>query len=232
MNEPTNDKVCAALVAAQAEMPAATKDSDNAFLHNRYASLGSVIKAVRPVLAKHKLAILQIPSCETSNVSVQTKLIHESGQTIDCGIIWLPIGEEKGKSRAQVAGSIVTYLRRYALSTVLGIHTEEDTDGNGEGTEQTTAPTAPQLPEPPPIPAVKYPEEGLHKFIVDGMIKGKGAAGVKALEHFLQVKGWITKDQDISDWPKEQLPRYSNLAQKLCREFNAFYRTQTEQEAQ
>lgn len=233
MNEP-NDKslVCKALVAAQAEMPAAIKDSENPFLHNRYPSLGAVTRAYRPVLAKHKLAILQVAESNPAGVTVNTSLVHESGQTLVCGSLFQPIGEERGKSRAQVAGSIITYLRRYAICTVLGIYADEDTDGNGEGTEQTHAEHAQHAPEPAPAPATKYPDEGLHKFIVDGMIKGKGAAGVKALEHFLQVKGWITKGQDISDWPKEQLPRYSNLAQKLCREFNAFYRTQTEQEAQ
>ena len=42
----------------------------------------------------------------------------------------MPIGEEKGKSSAQVAGSIVTYLRRYSLASILGIYSDEDGDGN------------------------------------------------------------------------------------------------------
>ena len=42
----------------------------------------------------------------------------------------LPVMDEKGKSTAQVAGSVITYLRRYALASVLGIYADEDTDGH------------------------------------------------------------------------------------------------------
>jgi len=42
----------------------------------------------------------------------------------------LQLGEERGKSLAQVAGSIVTYLRRYPLASILGMYADEDGDGN------------------------------------------------------------------------------------------------------
>ena len=42
-----------ALARAQAEMPVAVFDATNPFLKSKYASLGSVIQASRPILAKH-----------------------------------------------------------------------------------------------------------------------------------------------------------------------------------
>jgi len=50
-----------ALAKAQAEMPVAVFDAQNKFLNNKYASLGAVIQASRPILAKHKLSLVQFP---------------------------------------------------------------------------------------------------------------------------------------------------------------------------
>lgn len=127
----------AALIKAQAEMPVVEFDATNPFLKNRYASLGAVVRAIRPVLAKHGLGFVQFPvSDAVGGVGVESTVIHSSGE-------WrserfsLPVGEEKGKSSAQVAGSIVSYLRRYALAAMFSLYADEDTDGGKDaGTQQ------------------------------------------------------------------------------------------------
>ena len=53
-----------ALAQAQAEMPVAVFDATNPFLKSKYASLGAVIQASRPILAKHKLSLVQFPISE------------------------------------------------------------------------------------------------------------------------------------------------------------------------
>src|SRR5512136_2727981 len=50
-----------ALARAQSEMPVAVFDATNPFLKSKYASLGAVIQASRPILAKHKLSLVQFP---------------------------------------------------------------------------------------------------------------------------------------------------------------------------
>ena len=45
------------------------------------------------------------------------------------------MGTEKGKSSAQVAGSVITYLRRYSWVSILGLYAEEDTDGTSRVSE-------------------------------------------------------------------------------------------------
>lgn len=118
-----------ALSKAQAEMPAIKFDSKNPFLKNDYASLGAIIAGARPVLAKHGLSVSQLTFGDDGVAGVETVLMHTSGEWISQSIS-MPIGEEKGKSSAQVAGSIITYLRRYSLASILGIYSDEDGDGN------------------------------------------------------------------------------------------------------
>lgn len=119
----------AALVAAQAEMPAVKFNETNKFLGNKYADLGAVIEATRPILKSHGLAVSHLVVGEGESIGVTTLLVHSSGEFIGSTATLL-VGQEKGKSSAQVAGSIVSYLRRYSLGAILGLYTDEDNDGN------------------------------------------------------------------------------------------------------
>ena len=126
----TIGKLAEALSRAQAEMPAAKFNSVNPFLKNKYADLGSIIDTAKPVLGKFGLAVTQLPINDgEGRVGVETVLTHASGEWLSTQFS-LPLADEKGKSGAQVAGSIVTYLRRYSLAAILGMYSDEDTDGN------------------------------------------------------------------------------------------------------
>lgn len=146
-------ELAAALSKAQAEMPAASMDATNAFLKNKYASLGAVIEAARQPLAENGLSVAQLPVAEGDNIGVTTVLMHSSGEYIE-STMYIPLGDEKGKSIAQVAGSVITYLRRYALASVLGIYADEDTDGSQPAPKQAAKQEAPA-----PAPAIEYPPE-------------------------------------------------------------------------
>lgn len=118
-----------ALTTAQAELTPAPMNATNPFLKSKYADLGAVIATAKPVLAKHGLSYSQHPYGEGGKIGVETILMHSSGEWLSSGIE-LDAVEERGKSAAQVAGSIITYLRRYALAAALGIYADEDTDGH------------------------------------------------------------------------------------------------------
>lgn len=122
-----------ALAKAQGEIRPAKMNATNPFLKSKYADLGSVMDACRDVLSKYGLSFVQMaftPAMELHGaaVGVETMLMHESGQWIKEKFV-LPVGEERGKSVMQVAGSAITYARRYALAAMLGIVADEDTDG-------------------------------------------------------------------------------------------------------
>ncbi len=117
------DLLFTALAAAQAEFPA-IKKTDQAHRH-KYANINSVIESVRPVLAKHGLSIQQHPSSDSEgNPILTTMLCHISGQNSlsSIRIIHDPLD-------IQSLGSGITYTRRYALVSILGLEQEDD-DGN------------------------------------------------------------------------------------------------------
>lgn len=137
------NELAAALSLAQGEFTSAKMDKTNPFLKNKYADLGSVISAAKASCAKYGLSVAQPANCNGDFVTVTTLLMHKSGQWISDEMM-LPVGKESGRSVAQSAGSIITYLRRYSLSAMLGIYADEDTDGNKpENNTPATAYTAP-----------------------------------------------------------------------------------------
>ena len=136
-------KLSAALTIAQAKMPSAKMNAVNPFLKNKYADLGSVIDCAKETLAANGLSIAQFPTGEGETIGVETILMHSSGEWIS-NTIHLPLGTEKGKSEAQVAGSIISYLRRYSYASVLGIYSDEDSDGNEPVKRTTPTKTEPQ----------------------------------------------------------------------------------------
>jgi len=140
-----------ALSLAQGEMKPAAMNATNPFLKNRYADLGSIIEAARPVMTKNGLTFTQLVYRDETGIGVETVLMHASGEWISSRLS-VEVGEERGKSTAQVAGSVITYLRRYALAAILGIYADEDTDGNGHEKQ-------PQKREVEPASRVTHTEE-------------------------------------------------------------------------
>ncbi len=103
----------------------------------QYADLADVIDATAGALAANGLAISQPVEIDESGGSVVTHLIHSSGQylTTSCRFA---LGD-----RMQETGARITYLRRYALSGVLGVASEDDTDLSESATAPRKASTAP-----------------------------------------------------------------------------------------
>jgi len=143
MKSDSINELAAALAKVQAIMPAAKMNATNPFLKNKYADLGSVIEAARAPLSTNNLSISQLVSGNDEAISVTTMLMHSSGQWLE-STVSMAVGVEKGKSAAQVAGSIITYMRRYSLASILGIYADEDSDGNapenGKSKKQAPAP--------------------------------------------------------------------------------------------
>lgn len=125
MSEPS--KLHAALVAAQSEMKNVPKTALNPHFKNRYATLDSILAMARPVLNKHKLAIVQGVNRVDGQPVLITSFAHESGES--CQVSSLPLILDK--QNMQSLGSAITYARRYAVGSALGITTDDDDDGNG-----------------------------------------------------------------------------------------------------
>lgn len=90
-----------------------------------YATFDAIVEMVRPVLSKHGLAILQPATTHDGIVTVAMRLLHKSGQWVE-----EDLNIATASADPQQLGSLITYMRRYSLCSMLGIASEEDDDGN------------------------------------------------------------------------------------------------------
>ncbi len=117
----------AMLKVQQALIPVA-KDAENPFVKSKYATLNAVMDACRDVLLTNGIWVSQFPvPVETGCLGLVTKLMHaESGEwQASCMVMPLPKADPQGY------GSALTYARRYALATLVGLVTEVDDDAEG-----------------------------------------------------------------------------------------------------
>jgi hypothetical protein len=132
------NELVAALVKVHNEIEPITKDRTNPHFKNRYATLDAINDTVRPILTKHGLAIVQGGTPSERGISVRTMLLHTSGQWI-ASVFEMPME----KPTAQSVGSAITYGRRYGISAILALSTEEDDDGHAASQKKP-----PQKPAP------------------------------------------------------------------------------------
>lgn len=121
----TRKHISAALVKAQKAFGPALKTSQNPHFKSRYADLSACVEAVVEALNDNGIALTQRTEPSERGVVVETVLIHESGEELSFGKLFVPCN----KNDAQGYGSAITYARRYHLQTALGIAPEDD-DGN------------------------------------------------------------------------------------------------------
>ncbi len=121
----TIGELAKALAKAQGEMSSAKKSADNPFFKSKYADLHEVMDSIRKPLTDNGLAISQLIQPDPDCAVVETILMHESGEWLSSIIQIKPT-----KNDAQGMGSAITYARRYSASSIVGLASEEDDDGN------------------------------------------------------------------------------------------------------
>jgi hypothetical protein len=113
-------QISAAFVKAQQAFGPAIK---NAKSHqNKYADLGSCFDAVIDAFHKNQIAVIQHTHESTDGVIVETIFLHESGEQMSGGKLFVPYS----KKDAQGFGSALTYARRYSLMASCGLAPEDD----------------------------------------------------------------------------------------------------------
>lgn len=125
------NELAAALSKAQGQCKAVKKSGSNPFLKSEYVTLDDIINAIRKPLADNGLAYAQLLHGSNGAIKLSTLLMHESGQWIKSTVVVESGGERQGINAIQALGSSITYMKRYALSAMLGIAAEVDDDGNG-----------------------------------------------------------------------------------------------------
>lgn len=146
-----------ALADFQQEVPVILKGTSG--YGYKYADLPAIFETINPILKKYKLGFTQL----IEGTNIKTILFHvESAERIE-SLTEMPIdsliyeevtkkdktGKEyktniikgfEGMNKAQAIGSLITYFRRYSLSSLLGLVTDVDTDGSKAIQEDSSAP--------------------------------------------------------------------------------------------
>jgi hypothetical protein len=140
----TVDSLVSKLFAIQEELGPVVKGKKNPHFKSSYADINAMLEVVLPLFAKHRVLLLQPPvtsklaPAETARTNyLHTILINADDPTDK---FEFPI-ELPTESNPQKFGSALTYLRRYAIQSILALQAEDD-DGNVAAGNRTGLPKA------------------------------------------------------------------------------------------
>lgn len=111
------------LLEVQKELGVVYKDSDNPFFKSKYADINAYIDAIKPVLSKHGLVLIQPLTNVEGKPAIETT-VTDGDKVLITGKMPLPEIADPQKM-----GAAITYFRRYALQSLF-VMKAEDNDGN------------------------------------------------------------------------------------------------------
>jgi hypothetical protein len=202
--------IAGALAKAQAELTNPEKsltatirspfprESDRTF---RYASLSSGLDIVRKALGKHEIATVQTTAIDEAGlIRLTTVLAHSSGEWVSSDWPVCPVSETAAPHRM---GAALTYARRYALFTLVGIAGEDDLDAPDSGAPDKPSPRDGQKPNghalanggPAPAGArrrtpVAHPTKPILPLDQSAALRDRLVAEVDGLQSSEEATGW------------------------------------------
>lgn len=93
-----------------------------------YTNLDDIFTTIKPILAEHQMGFMQKVTMKDGVTGVETIVFDVDGNS-ESSFTPLPETTVKGANSAQNMGASITYVKRYAISAMLGISSDEDTDG-------------------------------------------------------------------------------------------------------
>lgn len=223
---PPGPRLIAALAAVQGEIRSINKDREVDAISKsgksykfKYATLAEIWEAIRASCAKNGLAIAQPATVDANRkvVSVKTLLMHVSGECIE-SVTELPIGD----FTPQGIGSLISYARRYGLSSLLGVTSADDDDDAATSNphDRREPPPTSQRTPPPPSPqrapatqqtATPPPQTNAHAVVEPKKPEPTGA-------RFEELRQWMEQCKSV-----EELGRVAQKVTeaKLAKEVNA-----------
>jgi len=212
---PEIKELAKALINVQRSLQPALKDRENTFAKSRYATFNSVMDSCREALLTNGIWMSQYPvPAEPGHLGLVTKLTHaESGQW-QSSLLVMPLP----KSDPQGYGSGLTYARRYTLSAMLGMVTEDDDDAHlathGQHSPRQRLARQPKPVSPSSAPAM--PSDTLHPVLTsmpkldgisyktasaqDGRLCIVATGNVSAKQQVLRASGFKWSDERKVWW--------------------------------
>jgi hypothetical protein len=221
--------IAAALAKAQAELANPEKslvatirashprDHDQTF---RYAALSSGLEIVRKALGSHEIAMVQTTAIdkEAGLIRLTTILAHASGEWLSSEWPVCPIAETAAPRRM---GAALTYARRYALFTLVGIAGEDDLDapdlngkvdaipnvGSGVGVAADTQPA--RVPDERPSAPVALPRKEKAVRLPRTILGPEQSAALR--EKLLADLSQLQSGDQAADWVHKNLAAKNTL---------------------
>lgn len=217
----SNKEAIAALALAQSQMKTPHKDATNPHFRNRYASLKSCIKAIKPALNDNGFALIQAAGKDEQGHYIQTTFEHTSG-----GLFTSKFYMEPEKKGMQGLGSAATYAKRYGLLGLAGIEPDEDADDDGNAADEPPAAPKPKPQQKKPDPEAAHDaavrEEQNTALTTPQQLKEMMENKIKAATETWQLK-------KITETHGKDFNTIKQHSENMSKELSAYYRTRWEQ---
>ncbi len=190
------------LAKAQSEMTHAAFDQTNPHFKSKFASLKSVIDAIKPALNANGIFFMQVSHPLDHGVGIET-IFCKADEKLSTGVVMVPVD----KANAQGLGSALTYAKRYSLAMACGIAADVDDDGNGAAANPPPPNSTGRKPQS--VVATVIQEEGIVvdakkcKEYVDAVIKAKNLDDVVGLKQLMEE---LNRDSDMKIAVWAELP--------------------------
>lgn len=158
------------------------KDANNPFFKSKYASLSNLLEAIGSPLQESNLVVIQFPDGLNG---LTTRLVHSvSGE-------WMEATHEVtlAKNDPQGSGSAITYMRRYAVQSILCINIEDDDDGNAASTPSKSNQSNDDKP---------WMNEKQFESAKDRILNGESGVLEKAKQAFKMKKVYFAELQELT----------------------------------
>lgn len=197
-----------ALVKAISECENVTASRINPHFKSRYFGLADLLAEIKPVLGRYGLAAFQVPCSNADRVWISTSIIHISGHIFNCG----ELGVNAAGLNQQNIGSVFTYLKRYALSTVVGVASELEDDDGHQASKPSNLPTQTVTAKVTPYQQPKPKASG--QWWTDLGLSTEASCQVAT--DILVNKGWLAQGAGLADLSAEHQAELSNPKMKLA----------------
>lgn len=129
-------ELLSSLAEIQNELPTMPKSSQG--YGYKYTALETITQTIKGILHKHNVGYLQSVGSENGLQTLTTRVFNTKGEWIEDTAL-LPIISSTKNNAAQTLGMSITYMRRYMLSAMLGITSDEDVDASSFEQNQKTS---------------------------------------------------------------------------------------------
>lgn len=217
-SSPTVGAIAGALAKAQIEL-ANPEKSLTAILHSpfpresdrsfRYASLASGLELVRKSLGRHEIATVQTTSIDepTGLIRLTTTLAHSSGEWVSSDWPVCPVSDTAAPHRM---GAALTYARRYALFTLVGIAGEDDLDAPDLNAAQLSDAGVSSPPDALPKGRAGGPEVRRRTPLAPNALLPTDRSAAER-DRLLSELVSLTSEDAAGDWTYRSLPTKNSL---------------------